>query len=69
MLNKRDLIHDLMRSFGIGMTSVTVERWTFVFNPFSGYAAANLSSYRSYSSFDDLAGMVDDMFKDGCFDE
>ena len=68
-MNKRDLIHDLMRSFGIGMTSVTVGEWTFVFEPFGGYAAGNISSAKSYSSFDDLAGMVDDMFKDGCFDE
>ena len=68
MTYKHEVIEDLMRSFGIGMTSVTVERWTFVFNPFYGYAAANLSSVRSYSSFDDLAGMVEDMFNDGCFE-
>jgi hypothetical protein len=65
---KHEVIEDLMRSFGIGATSVTVERWTFVFNPFSGYAAANLGSVRFYSSFDDLAGMVEDMFNDGCFE-
>jgi len=69
MMSKREIIYTLMQAFGIGMRSVTVERWTFVFDPFSGYAAANLGSVRSYSSFDDLAGMVDDMFKDGCFDE
>jgi len=69
MMSKREVIYTLMQGFGIGMTSVTVDRWTFVFDPFTGYLAVNLGSVRSYSSFDDLAGMVEDMFNDGCFDE
>lgn len=67
MMNKRDLIHDLMRSFGIGMNTVQINEWTFTFDPFTGYEAA--TDGVTYSSFDDLAGMVDDMFIDGCFDD
>lgn len=69
MMNKRDLINELMRLFVSGKSEVTVEGWTFLFDPFSGFCAANLGSVKFYKSFDDLAGMVDDMFKDGCFND
>ena len=65
MLNKRDLISGLMRLFN-KVEEVKVNQWTFVFDPFTGYYAND--GVKFYKSFDDLAGMVDDMFKDGCFD-
>lgn len=66
MMNKRDLINGLMRLFD-KVEEVQVNQWTFVFDPFTGYYANDGEKF--YKSFDDLAGMVDDMFKDGCFDE
>ena len=66
-MTKSDLINSLMRCFGIGMTRVRVGEWTFTFDPFTGYGAA--TDGVTYSSFDDLAGMVEDMFEAGCFDE
>ena len=68
MLNKRDLINSLMLFFGIGMNTVMINEWTFTFDPFTGYGAAK-DGEKFYKSFDDLAGMVDDMFNDGCFND
>jgi hypothetical protein len=67
MLNKRDLINELMSRFVSGKSEVMVEGWTFVFDPFTGFYANDGEKF--YKSFDDLAGMVEDMFNDGCFNE
>ena len=67
MLNKRDVIEGLMKFFDLGLTEVIINEWTFVFDPFTGYYANDGEKF--YKSFDDLAGMVDDMFKDGCFND
>lgn len=66
MFNKRDLISGLMRLFD-RVEEVQINQWTFVFDPFTGYYAND--GVKFYKSFDDLAGMVDDMFKDGCFND
>ena len=67
MMIRDDLINSLMLFFGIGMNTVMINEWSFTFDPFTGYEAA--TDGVTYKSFDDLAGMVDDMFNDGCFDE
>jgi type VI protein secretion system component VasK len=67
MLNKRDVIEGLMKFFDLGLTEVIINEWTFVFDPFTGYYANDGEKF--YKSFDDLAGMVEDMFNDGCFND
>ncbi len=67
VMDKRDVINSLMLFFNISVNAVMINEWTFVFDPFTGYSADNGEVF--YKSFDDLAGMVDDMFNDGCFDE
>jgi hypothetical protein len=66
-MNKSDVINSLMLCFGVGMNTVMVNEWTFVFDSFTGYYANDGEKF--YKSFDDLAGMVDDMFSDGCFND
>jgi hypothetical protein len=64
MMNERDLIMWVGKRGGQGVTVVYMGYY-FTFDFASGWKAVN--GDKSYSSFDDLAGMVEDMFKDGCF--
>lgn len=66
-MNKREVILKVGQQISKGLPCEH-KGWTFTFDFATGYRAVRLGG-DSYSYFDDLAGMVDHMFKDGCFDE